>query len=240
MVACSIGCLLLQVVASRHIHLGTLRCRSEEASTPSAEASLANRRGRVGCWRCRRWGPRNGRLAGHYRPIIPRLASVSGCPPRQTPSPPPAHGARSRRLGRTRYLAPTATTILPRVAPVAGIGTGLSIVGALTASSHPQPRVINYGTGTPLPLGNVRGEQGRHPKLPFCRHRPVQYVHCVSRVCFQACVFAPLPHGASHRSHLVSSVLRDATESWVSRIRVPVYSDGRRRPSVCEANDSKG
>ena len=37
MVACSIGCLLLQVVASRHIHLGTLRCRSEEASTPSAE-----------------------------------------------------------------------------------------------------------------------------------------------------------------------------------------------------------
>ena len=38
----------------------------------AAEASLANRRGRVGCWRCRRWGPRNGRLAGHYRPIIPR------------------------------------------------------------------------------------------------------------------------------------------------------------------------
>ena len=25
------------MVASRHIHLGTLRCRSEEASTPSAE-----------------------------------------------------------------------------------------------------------------------------------------------------------------------------------------------------------
>ena len=48
----------------------------------------------------------NGRLAGHDGPIIPRFASVSGRPPRPTSGLPPAHGARSRRLGRTCHRAP--------------------------------------------------------------------------------------------------------------------------------------
>ena len=45
------------------------------------------------------WGPLDGRLKGHYRLIIPRLALVSGRPPRPTSGSPPAPGARSRRLG---------------------------------------------------------------------------------------------------------------------------------------------
>ena len=134
----------------------------------AAEASLANRRGRVGCWRCRRWGPRNGRLAGHYRPILPRLGASFRV------ARPARRQARHRPTARDPAASaepaippPNSHGHLPRVAPVAGIGTGLSIVEALTASSHPQPRVLNYGTGTPLPLGNFRGEKGRNPKIPL-------------------------------------------------------------------------
>ena len=48
-----------------------------------------------------------GLLEGHERPMIPRCASVSGRPPRPPSGPPPAHGARSRRRGRTRHPVPT-------------------------------------------------------------------------------------------------------------------------------------
>ena len=51
-------------------------------------------------------GPLNGRVAGHYGPIIPRFASVSGRPPRPTSGPLSAHGARSHRRGRTCHRAP--------------------------------------------------------------------------------------------------------------------------------------
>ena len=49
----------------------------------------------------------DGRLAGHYGPIISRSrVVVSGHPPRPTSGLPPAHGARSRRLlGRTCHRA---------------------------------------------------------------------------------------------------------------------------------------
>ena len=38
--------------------------------------------------------------------MIPRCASVSGRPPRPPSGPPPAHGARTRRRGRTRHPVP--------------------------------------------------------------------------------------------------------------------------------------
>ena len=68
-------------------------------------------------------GPLNGRVAGHYGPIIPRFASVSGphAARRQAHRRPTA---RDPAASAEPATAPQKPRRLPRVAPVAGIGAG--------------------------------------------------------------------------------------------------------------------